>query len=805
MRSTRKTALNTPDGSAGNRPGTTALQNQPQSPALPSHPPASPDTPVFTNGNRGSKKRSTTSGQNALGIFSRLGRLQAVDNTITLDTGLYLVELVALDLPTTRANGVDLPLVHIRASDARGSPVPITRPDGMGPWLGGAGGTVFVEAPLGGARVTLTAYAPENQPIPRGKLTVRRLGGAAASPALGGSIMPSLPARSTAAAVETPSADDRHFAEFIESSGLFDARFYLQYNHDAAIRGGWAARDYVVRGEAEGQKPNPYFDPVWYSKKYFSYPPPGGALRDYVQSGERQGRKPCAVFDPSWYAATYGLELNNGSALTHYLRERRSNTFSPNSYFDVDFYLDANPEIAGVDVDGFAHWLHWGIHESRKASPKFNAEFVWQQYLNNNRDLNAFEKFMDIGLELGWDATGARASDRRFEMYRELKRNCAPGPLYEPLTLPSSTNRKSAKILAFYLPQFHAIPENDAWWGTGFTEWHNIPRGVPRYAGHYQPRIPRDFGFYNLDTPGVMRRQVELAHQMGLFGFCFYYYNFDGHRLLEKPVDAFLADSSLDFPFCLIWANENWTRRWDGREREMLIRQGYRPEDVPALVADIARHMHDPRYIRAAGGRPLLIVYRADAIPECAAAQEAWRNEFRSVHGLDPLIVMGQTFGMTDPRPLGFDGALEFPPHNLGANLNLLNRNRELEIYDVDFQGFICDYNDIVAASMAVAETDFPVIKTAFPGWDNDARRQGAGMSFANSTPQAFQRWLEVLIERAEERSFFGEPFVCVNAWNEWCEGAYLEPDIHFGHAYLNAVARAITCEGDLEVARSSR
>ena len=456
-------------------------------------------------------------------------------------------------------------------------------------------------------------------------------------------------------------------------------------------------------------------------------------------------------------------------------------------------------------MDAFEHWLQWGIRENRRGSPHFNAEFVWPTYLNNNRAINAFEKFMDIGLELGWDSDGSRTAGRRFEAYREQKRNCARGPLFEELEPPSAATARAAKLLAFYLPQFHAIPQNDAWWGAGFTEWHNLPRAVPRYAGQYQPRIPRDLGFYNLESPAVMRRQIELARQMGLFGFCFYYYNFGGQRLLEKPLDAFVADSQLDFPFCFIWANENWTRRWDGREHEVLIRQDYRPGEVAALVADIARYMHDPRYIRLADDRPLLMVYRPDVIPACAEAVASWREHFRSDHGLDPIIVMAQTFGTLDPRPLGFDGAMEFPPHKLGFDLDLLNRRPDFEIYDIDFRGPVYDYNQIVEASVALPASNFPLIKTAFPSWDNDARTQGAGLSFTKSTPQAFQHWVEGLIELSHKRPFFGEALVCINAWNEWCEGAYLEPDMHFGYAYLNALARAVRREISVTRAEADR
>ena len=716
-------------------------------------------------------------------------QLHMATHTVTLNSGLYLIEIGALDLPVSWVDGIELPLVYISSDPVEGRSAEIVVTGEAGPWFGNAGGIAVVKASGDDVHIAVTAFTPKHQRISRAKVAIRRLDQAAAIPATPPTRSPSLIGQGT---VAEPTAEDIAFASLIERNGLFDAAFYCAHNGDVVAAGVDPALHYVEHGDQEGRKPNRWFDPIWYSKKYFDRPPPHGALRDYVETGERLGRKPCAVFDPIWYASAHRLDLERENALADYLVRRKSNTCSPNPYFDVGFYLEDNPDVREADIDAFEHWLGWGIYESRKASPHFNAEFVWLTYLNGNRDLNAFETFMDIGLELGWDPVGDRAMDRRFEVYRQLKSNCAPGPLFEDLAPPVKVPA-SARILAFYLPQFHAIPQNDAWWGTGFTEWHNIARGVPRYDRHYQPRIPRDLGFYDLGASDTMRRQVELARRMGVSGFCFYYYNFNGQRLLEKPIDAFLSDRDNDFPFCLIWANENWTRRWDGGERDILIRQDYRPEEVAALVADFARHMRDPRYIRLADDRPLLMVYRPDVIPSCIETVTLWREHFRRDHGLDPIIAMGQTFGISDPRRLGFDGALEFPPHNIASDLTLLNGKPDLEIFDIDFRGLIYDYEQLVSASLALPKARFPLIRTACPGWDNDARRQGAGMSFAHATPEKFEFWLRGLIERAHKQPFFGEPLLCINAWNEWCEGAYLEPDMHFGYAWLNAVARAVT------------
>jgi len=614
----------------------------------------------------------------------------------------------------------------------------------------------------------------------------RRLNGADAAPLLSLTAAEALFGQDAPAA--TPEIERARLAElgfegFVIAAGLFDPAFYAPQSGAAFPDAAQALQHYLTQGEAAGLKPNPYFDPAWRRRKY---PGGDGGLRAYVEAGEAAGEKPCAVFEPGWYAQTYGLDLARQSALAHYLRHRDKNIFNPNRYFDIACYLDGNPDIRDADIDGFSHWYGWGQFEGRIGSPLFRVDYVRRRYLGGQRTLNAFDYFMDLGQDLGWEPAPGVSEKSLHDLIAD---NCAPGPLFEDKQPLARRPADAPKIVAFYLPQFHAIPENDEWWGVGFTEWRNMPRGLPRYAGHVQPRIPRDLGFYTLEGPDILRKQVELARAFGLSGFCFYYYNFNGKRLLEQPLETLLAHQDIDFPFCLMWANENWSRRWDGSESEILMRQDYRAEDMPALVADLARHMRDPRYMRTADGRPLFFLYRADVVPDPAATLAAWKAEFQR-HGLDPVITMAQTFGAADPRPFGFDGAIEFPPHKLGGHIP--NINHQIEIYDPHFSGAIRDYAGVVEQSRQAMFNDFPLIKTAFPNWDNDARRQGKGMSFAGSSPQAFQDWLAELLAHARTQRFFGESLVFINAWNEWCEGAYLEPDVHFGHAYINAVARAL-------------
>src|SRR6185437_8767787 len=276
----------------------------------------------------------------------------------------------------------------------------------------------------------------------------------------------------------------------------------------------------------------------------------------------------------------------------------------------------------------------------------------------------------------------------------------------------------------------------------------------------------------------TIKKQVRLAEAGGIYCFVFYYYWFNRKRLLERPVEKFLKDRDIKMPFCLMWANENWTRRWDGMEGEVLISQDYRADDDGRLLADFNRHFKDPRYIRIQG-RPLLMIYRPGLIADAANVISRWRKNFEKKFAESPIFIMSQSFDDYDPTKLGMDGAIEFPPHKLTKHVPLVNS--ETKILDDTFSGQIYSYDDVARYSINEAVPEFPLIKTIVPSWDNDARRQGNGLVIQGSTPQKYEAWLSILVEKARTATFFGEPIVCVNAWNEWCEGAYLEPDLHFG------------------------
>jgi lipopolysaccharide biosynthesis protein len=357
---------------------------------------------------------------------------------------------------------------------------------------------------------------------------------------------------------------------------------------------------------------------------------------------------------------------------------------------------------------------------------------------------------------------------------------------YQPRRNGSLPTPLPATLVAFYLPQFHPIPENDRWWGEGFTEWHNVARALPQFEGHVQPRLPGELGFYDLRLPDVMRRQMQLAREYGIGAFCSYFYWFGGKTLLETPLQQWLADPSLDLPLCLCWANENWSRRWDGRADDILIGQQHSPADDLAFIAHVSRYLADPRYLRV-DGRPLLLVYRPGLLPDPTATATRWREWCRA-NGIGEIrLAYVQSFDRIDPREIGFDAAVEFPPNNttpapITARQSLLNP---------DYRGDVHDWRELARQAIAQPDPAYPRYPAVNPGWDNEPRRSGGGRVFVHASPRGYRDWLRQAITTAQRR-FATQPLVFVNAWNEWAEGAVLEPDTRLGHAWLEATRQAL-------------
>ena len=349
----------------------------------------------------------------------------------------------------------------------------------------------------------------------------------------------------------------------------------------------------------------------------------------------------------------------------------------------------------------------------------------------------------------------------------------------------------TAKLIAFYLPQYHPVAENNRWWGKGFTEWVNVAKARPNYVGHYQPHIPKDLGFYDLRLAEVMEHQAELATKYGIYGFCYYYYWFGGKRLLEMPIDRIISSDRSNMPFCLAWANENWTRHWNGQDGSVLMEQKHSDEDDRACILDLIRYLRHPSYIRV-NGKPIVLIYRAKIFPNIQRTLEIWRNTCIK-EGLGEIyLVMVESFetaynNFDNPLEYGFDASVEFPPHNMGIPALPTGK-----VVNEEFKGSIYDYREVPLRWMSQelpGHTRFPGV---MPSWDNTARQQDKGTIFEYASPGIYQAWLEAAIAQTLEHNFGDERLVFINAWNEWAEGAHLEPDRQFGHRWLEATRNAL-------------
>lgn len=348
------------------------------------------------------------------------------------------------------------------------------------------------------------------------------------------------------------------------------------------------------------------------------------------------------------------------------------------------------------------------------------------------------------------------------------------------------SNSVHSKAIAFYLPQFHENNENNKWWGKGFTEWTNVRRAVPMFEGHNQPRVPADLGYYDLvEDKSIQYKQVELAMKYGVYGFCFYYYWFAGKRLLRKPFDQFVEDKNIKFPFCICWANETWSRRWNGDEHEILMKQVHNAKTDKRFIYSVMPLFKDERYIRI-DGKPLLLIYRIELFPKPAQTIRKWRELCRKEGIGDIHVALVQSFGMVDHRIYGADSSVEFPPHKIQAseiNSTVLKDGDERE-------GKIYSYEEVVKNQMIVQKRDYTLFPGSMLGWDNTARRMKAANVFHGYTPELFEQWL--IKNYIYTRIYNTEPVMFINAWNEWAEGTYLEPDQKFGTRALEVVNEVV-------------
>jgi glycosyltransferase involved in cell wall biosynthesis len=587
-------------------------------------------------------------------------------------------------------------------------------------------------------------------------------------------------------------------------SGLFDPAWYWSANPDVRKAAVPPFQHFAMNGVFEGRAPNPYFDRAFYLQRNPDAGP--DPVLHYALVGYGEDRDCCPLFDRAFYAA----QLPSGEGkppnlLAHYAHVGWKARMDPHAFFSVGWYLAGNPDVAAEGVEPLRHFITSGALEGRSPREDFDGGLMFRRqpwllaarvnplthYLGERWGADPCPEFtVSVCLQALCSEDASPESIRRTFLPPLAVKTCRlDRPVPVKREQPDDVAAPDIRAIAIYLPQFHTIPENDAWWGQGFTEWTNVRRGTPHYPGHYQPHIPHsDLGYYDLNDPSVMKQQATMARAAGIEGFCFYYYWFGGRRLLEKPLERMLATGSPDFPFCICWANENWTRRWDGRDDEVLIAQDHTPDESERFIRDLLPTLKDPRYIRV-GGRPLLIVYRPSLLPNARAAAQCWRRVCRREGIGEICLAYMQREEEASPREIGFDYALQFPP----LRANAPDIHDEVGLFEPGrFTGKIYDYRRM-ALSYALAASEDDVWPCVCPSWDNTARIDHRAHSSMHATPENYRLWLAHVAVHLRERQPREQRLVFINAWNEWAEGNHLEPDQRHGYAWLNATRQALT------------
>lgn len=356
-------------------------------------------------------------------------------------------------------------------------------------------------------------------------------------------------------------------------------------------------------------------------------------------------------------------------------------------------------------------------------------------------------------------------------------------------------HKSDIKIFAFYLTQYYPTIENDTWWGKGVTEWNNVCRAVPQFVGHYQPRQPGELGFYDLRLKDNLKRQAELARIYGIFGFCFYYYWFDGRRLLEKPLDLFVNSPDIELPFCLCWANESWRSTFSsGSAETILVEQKKSMTSYKNFIKDFVKYLRDKRYY-SIDGKKVILVYRPQDIPNPKEVLDYWRqyclqNDYGELY-LIGIWRAGEPYNLIDK---GFDAAVEFQAASLFQYIKDDLINDQLQVVGNDYTADIYSYKNLIEKEIYRKNFNIKhLYHSIFPMWDNTPRRNNHGaLIFHESTPHLYKKWLKDIIKDNMQRKDIDDNMAFLNSWNEWGEGSYIEPDKYFGYAYLQATKEAI-------------
>ncbi|MBS0174821.1 MAG: glycoside hydrolase family 99-like domain-containing protein [Nitrospira sp.] len=356
----------------------------------------------------------------------------------------------------------------------------------------------------------------------------------------------------------------------------------------------------------------------------------------------------------------------------------------------------------------------------------------------------------------------------------------------------------NARAIAFHLPQYHPTPENDEWWGKGFTEWTNVAKAKPLYPDHYQPHLPADLGFYDLRLPEARHAQAELARDYGIEGFCYYHYWFGGRRILERPVNEILSSGEPNFPFCLCWANHSWNNIWQGVADRTLIEQTYPGMDDHRQHFDwLMRAFTDPRYITV-DGKPLFLIYNPPDIPDVRKVMDFWRAlaDKAGLKGLH-LVGVNYRFQPMDPASLGLDGCTWQPMPGKDGHIpwRYPALRTRMRLAAGKYKLTIRDYAKIMDGLTRKELPPFVEYPTVLPNWDNTPRSGLNGLVLHGSSPELFRAVLHRAIDLVQAYTP-DQRIVFIKAWNEWAEGNYLEPDQRFGHGYLQAVREALSETG---------
>jgi len=469
-------------------------------------------------------------------------------------------------------------------------------------------------------------------------------------------------------------------------------------------------------------------------------------------------------FDGAWYTIQYPeIEGSACSPVDHYLLVGAARGYAPGPEFDGAAYFRDHRDVASSGANPLLHYIRFGEREGRSLRSLTSGA--------GERRTSAIPSKTPAG----GNAPGLSS---------------ALGYDGERLHSDEISTGEMPRTFAFYLPQFHPIAENDWAHGRGFTEWNNVVKTKPLFNGHYQPRIPGELGYYDLRAPEIMEEQLRLAVEHGITGFCFYYYYFHGKKLLYKPIDNYVK-SNLKAPFFLLWANENWSKRWDGGDKEVIIAQQHSREDDLEFIRGLFPLFEDDRYTKI-GGKPLLMIYKAYLFPDMLATVETWR-EATAKHGFPGLylvMVDDWTPEPIQPRTLGFDAAYEIPSNVMPPEV-LFDDLESLGLQN-DFTGRVVDYQKFAQFHMSRPFPEYRRFRTVMLPWDNTPRYGSRAIVHVNTVGEGYKLWLSQAMLDTYSRYPAEERIVLLHSWNEWCEGTYLEPDGRYGRRYLEQTKDAI-------------